>query len=587
MNTPLTLDYDTFTGRPPIMGRWAMVSSGHSLASLAGLRILEKGGNAVDAGVATGLCLNVLQSDFVNFGGVAPIIIYLAESGETVTISGLGTWPEQASCEYFLQNYDRDIPDGVLQSLVPSAPDAWITALREYGTMTFSEVAETAIDLADSGFPMHRFMSNTIKEHQQEFGRWPSLATIYLPQGRPPEPGELFFQRDLASTLRKMVAQEDRCRLQGRRAALTAARDEFYQGEIAHAISTFYAQEGGLVTSEDLAGFHVQVEKPVATTYRDYTIYGCGAWCQGPVLLQVLNILEGCDLASLGHNSTDYIHLLLETLKLAFADRHAFYGDPAFVDVPLEGLLNKGYAAERRALIRRGKAWPEMPPAGDPWPYMGRHGGLSRPGIEAALTDPRQRSHADTTYLCVVDRHGNAFSATPSDAAFLAPVVPGTGLVVSTRGGQSWVDPDHPSSIQPGKRPRLTPNPAIVLRNGKLFMTLGTPGGDVQCQAMAQCFLNIVEFGMNPQQAVEAPRFATFSFPATSHPHAYAPGQASIESRVSETTRRRLAQMGHRTVDWSPWSWKAGGVCTIVADHEQGVLIGGADPRRESYAVGR
>ena len=559
MNKQLALDYDTFTARPPVMGRWAMVSSGHSLASLAGLRILEKGGNAVDAGVAAGLCLNVLQSDFVNFGGVAPIIIYSAETQEISTISGLGTWPGRASCEYFLQNCSGDIPDGVLQSLVPSAPDAWITALREYGTLTLSEVAEAAIDLADHGFPMHRFMSNTIREHSREFSRWPSLAEIYLPQGRPPKPGELFFQKDLASTLRKMVAEEDLCRLQGRAAALTAARDEFYRGEIAHAISAFYTQEGGLLTYEDLAGFHVQVEEPAYTTYRDFTIYGCGPWCQGPVLLQALNILEGVGLTTLGHNSVDYIHLLLETLKLVFADRHALYGDPAFVDVPLEGLLHKEYAAERRSLIQESKAWPEMPPAGDPWPYMGRYDIPPPSSSSTPATNPLRRPEGDTTYLCVVDRHGNAFSATPSDAAFLAPVVPGTGLVVSTRGGQSWVDPHHPSSIQPGKRPRLTPNPAIVLRNGKLFMTLGTPGGDVQCQAMLQCFLNIVEFGMNPQQAVEVPRFVTDSFPATSHPHPYAPGQANLESRIPEETRRSLEQLGHRIVVWSPWNWKAGG----------------------------
>jgi gamma-glutamyltranspeptidase/glutathione hydrolase len=189
--------------------------------------------------------------------------------------------------------------------------------------------------------------------------------------------------------------------------------------------------------------------------------------------------------------------------------------------------------------------------------------------------------------LCVVDGSGNGFSATPSDAAFLAPVVPGTGIVVSTRGAQAWVDPHHPSSIQPGKRPRLTPNPAMVVRDGRLLMTLGTPGGDVQCQSMAQCLLNIVEFGMNPQMAVEAPRFATFSFPATSHPHAYAPGTANVEPRIAEATRAALAARGHRVADWSAWDWRAGGVCAIVADHGQSVLIAGADPRRESYAVGR
>lgn len=583
MGTSLQLHYDTFTARPAVMGRWAMVSSGHSLASLAGLRILEKGGNAVDAGVATGLCLNVLQPDFVNFGGVAPIMIYIAETQEMVTISGLGTWPKQASSEYFLQHCNGDIPSGVLRSVVPAAPDAWITALQRYGTMTFGEVAEAAIDLTEHGFPMHRFMATILKEHLKEIQQWPSTASIFLPNGTPPEPGTLFFQKDLATTLRKMVVQEDHCRLQGRSAALTAARDEFYKGEIAHTVAKFYAREGGLLTYEDLASFHVQVGKPVSTTYKGYTVYGCGPWCQGPMLLQTLNILEGLDLASAGHNSPDYIHLVLEALKLGFADRHAFYGDPDFIEVPLEGLLHKEYAAERRALIQKEKAFPEMPPAGDPWKYLGRQNkakvavtGRSSPAFEP-----------DTTYLCVVDRHGNAFSATPSDSGFNAPVVPGLGFVVSPRGVQSWVDPDHPSGIQPGKRPRLTPNPSMVFKDGKLFMVFGTPGADVQCQAMVQTFLNIVEFGMNPQQAVEAPRFATYSYPATHHPHPYARGKVCIESRIPEATCQTLLQRGHKVEDWSPWNWKAGSVCNILVDHEQRVLVAGADPRREAYAVGR
>ena len=357
--------------RPTIMGTREMVSSGHYLASLAAERVLTQGGNAVDAGVAAGLCLCVLQTDLVNFAGVAPIMVYLAQEERVVTLSGLGRWPQAASVAYFQEQCDSRIPLGVLRCVTPAGPDSWITALAEYGTMTLSEVMQDAITLAEQGFPMHSFMAANLCDAAGTYGQWASSADIFLPGGRPPEPGEVFVQRDLGRTMRRLCAAADDARSQGRSAALQAARDAFYRGDIAREIDAFYQSQGGLLTYEDLAAFHVQIEEPVRLSFRQYDIYTCGPWCQGPVLAQVLSLLEGYDLEALGHNSPAYVHLLTEALKLVFADRERYYGDPEFVDVPMPAMLSQEYAAARRQLISSDKAQAGMPPAGEPWACNG------------------------------------------------------------------------------------------------------------------------------------------------------------------------------------------------------------------------
>jgi len=576
--------------RPVVRGTTGMVVSGHHLATQAGVRILEKGGNAIDAGVAAGICLGVLQSDFVNFAGVAPIMVYLANSNEIKTISGLGPWPKGASVDYFMENFGGQIPEGIQRTVVPAAPDAWIQALRFYGTMSFEEVTRDAIYWAEHGFPMHHFMSNNVKEKIEGYKRWPSSAEIYLPKGRAPEPGEIFVQRDLAETIKKMVRVERKRKFAGRDEALQAARDEFYKGEIAEAVLDYHKKNDGLLRREDLEHFQSAIEEPLKTTYRDYEIYSCRPWCQGPVLLQALNLVEGFDLKALGHNSPEYIHLISEALNLVYSDREEFYGDPDFVDVPIIGLLSKKYADLRRGLIDKNNAWTEMPPAGDPWKWQGsgrkQSGQASQKRRGSSGNFGKSDRSLDTSYVCVVDRYGNAFSATPSDEAHTTPITPQTGLAVSSRGSQSWVDHNHPSSVQGGKRPRLTPNPSMVFRRGRLFMPFGTPGGDVQCQAMLQVFLNIVEFRMDPQEAVEVPRFATFNFPNSFFPHAYNQGLLDVEKRIEDSTFNQLKEKGHRAEWWPAWAWKAGGVCAIVVDSVNGVLLGAADPRRESYALG-
>ena len=577
------------TYRPPIMGRTHMVSSGQYLAAAAGYRILEQGGNAVDAGVASGIVINVTLPENTSFGGVAQIIIYMAESDELVTISGLGRWPQAANIEHFHRDHDSQIPLGVCRSVVPAAPDAWLTALERYGTMTFEQVVTPALELAEDGFPLparvQRAFAREAENRDGPMWQFPTLREVFMPGDRVMEVGERFVQKDLARTFRRLIEAEQSSSGKGREAAIRAARDFFYKGEIAEEIAKFMEEQGGLMTLDDLRNFSVTVEEPVRGQFREYSVYTCGPWCQGPVVAQALQTLQDDDLASLGHNSPNYIHLVAGALNAAFSDREHYYGDPDFVDVPINGLLTPEYTRARRQAIDMSKAWPEMPSPGDPWPYEGRNGGV--PEIRTAAASPGG-DLLDTSYTCAVDRWGNAFSATPSDASFWCPIVPGLGFIVSGRGSQSWLDADHPSSLQPGKRPRLTPNPAMAFKNGKLFMPFGCPGGDAQPQAMVQTFLNVAEFGMDPQAAIEAPRFKSASFPNSFWPHTYLPGRLIVENRIDADTRAELERRGHDVETIDDWGGMAmAGMSAIVVDQEKGAVIGGADPRRDTYAIGR
>lgn len=562
--------------RPSVSGVTHMVSSGHYLAAAAGYRILEQGGNAVDAGVASGIAINVTLPHMTGFGGVAPIIIYTAETDEVVTVSGLGRWPRSVSLELFRNTYG-EIPPGIPRSVVPSACDAWLTALELFGTMSFEQVVTPALDLTENGFPISHRLAAAISGSKTELGSSPESMAAFMPDGKPPAVGDTLRRTGLARVFRWMIDAE-RGASGGRECGVRAARALFYEGEVAERMVSFCQEQGGYLTMDDFAEFHVRIEPPETASYKGYQVYTCGPWCQGPSLLQVLNILEGVDVADMGHNSAAYIHTAVEAVKLAFADRDAYYGDPDFVEVPMEALLSKDYAARRREMIDPDRAWPELPPAGDT-------------GIQFASITPSSSPdgswEGDTSYTCVVDRWGNAFSATPSDGELRTPLVPEIGMAISTRGSQSWLDPDHASSLVPWKRPRLTPNPAMALRGGRLFMPFGTPGGDAQVQAMAQLFLNVVEFGMDPQQAIEAPRFVSMSFPNSFWPHAYRPGELAIESRVPGDVLSRLMDRGHKIERWADWEALTGGMCAIKVDRERGALFAGADPRRESYAIGR
>ena len=566
--------------QPVINGTRYMVSAGHFLATQAGFDILEAGGNAVDAGVAAGMALGVVHSDMVQFAGVAPIMIYMAEQDEVVTISGLGWWPKSANIDRFVKEFDGTVPIGLLRTVVPSAPDAWITALRKYGTMSFGDVAAASIRYARDGFSMHHVMRDYIVAHDDTYRKWDANAAIYLPGGRPPHVGENFVQTDLAGSIQYMVDEEAAAASRDRDAGLQAAHDAFYRGDLARIMVDYHRDNDGWLTEEDLSSYASAIEPPVRTTFMGTDIYTCGAWCQGPVLQQMISILKGYDLAELGQNSPAYIHLVAEAMKLSFADRERYYGDPRFVDVPLDALLSEAYAEERRGLIQHDRAWSELPPAGK---IGSQYGAIPVAAMTATGSPP---APADTSYCCVIDSDGNVFSATPSDVSWESQIIPGTGFCPSSRGSQSWAVPGHASAVAPGKRPRLTPNPAMALRKGKLAMPFGTPGGDNQTQSMLQILVNHLVFNMGIQDSIEAPRFMTHSQPDSFEPHKAYPGKLTVEGRIDEKTTDALSALGHDVERLADMTYKTAGVCAITKDLETGVLEGGADPRRMSRAMG-
>jgi gamma-glutamyltranspeptidase / glutathione hydrolase len=563
-------------GRAVIAARKHCVSTGHYLATQAAFQVLEAGGNAVDAGVAAALVLAVVHSDQVNVAGVAPMIIWLADRQESITIDGLGVWPAKASCELFEKEHGGQIPDGLLRTVVPAAPAAHIEALRRFGTLSFCDVAHFAERFAREGFVMYPFMSEQLQMVRPKIERWPSNAAVYLPGGEVPKVGELFVQADLAASLRYMMDEERAARARGvgRLEGLQAARNAFYRGDLARTITDFHQAHGGLLTMDDMAAFQVRLEQPVRTWYGDLQVHACGFWCQGPTLGQALNLVKKLDLRSMGHNSAEYVHHVAEALKLVFADREALYGDPRFQSEPLDWLLSEEYADRRRALIRPDRAWPGLPPSGQ--------GGVA---VQAGGPQARQDGPYDTSCVTVVDGRGNAICIAPSDVCSDTVLIPGTGLAPSSRGSQSWATPGHASCVAAGKRPRLTPSPAMLLKPGKLVMPIGSPGGDSQTQANIQAILNMTVFGMDPQTAIEAPRFITYSHPDSFAPHNASPGRLCLEGRFPREVADTLSALGHQVVIWPERLWRAGGVCTVRHDLERGVLEAGADPRRAASSA--
>lgn len=567
--------------QPPVHGTRYMISAGHILATQAGFDILEAGGNAVDAGVAAGMALGVVHSDMVQFAGVAPIMIYSAETRKFITISGLGWWPKAASLDYFVNECGGTIPKGLRRTVVPAAPDAWIKALDQFGTMSFADVASAAIRYARDGFSMHHVMRDYLVAHQETYRSFPSSASIYLPNDRVPEVGENFVQSDLARSIQFMADEEKAAAGNGRSAGLQAARDAFYKGDLARMMAEYHAENDGWLSRDDLAEFSSAIEEPVRHSYRGIDLFTCGAWCQGPVLQQMLSLIEGYDLPTMGHNSVEYIHTIAEAIKLSFADREHYYGDPRFVDVPLEQLLSEDYAAKRRALIDPEQAYAELPPPGS----LSSDSEPSSPA-QFSTSTASPPPPADTSYCCVIDKQGNIFSATPSDVSWDTPVIPGTGFCPSSRGMQSWAEHGHASAIAPGKRPRLTPNPALALKQGEWAMPFGTPGGDTQCQAMLQVLINAAQFDMPIQEAIEAPRFMTHSQPDSFEPHTAFPGRLTVEGRIDKGTSDALSDLGHKVERLDDMTYKTAGVCAITKDETTGIMEGGADPRRMSRAMG-
>ena len=589
-----TVSYDKGKAeRPIVRSTRGVVATGHLLASLAGLDILRRGGNAVDAGVAAGICLNTVHHDMTTFSGVAPIILYEASKGSVTSISGLGRWPKRASLEYFWEEQDGCFTHGIKHCVMPAAADAWTTVLANYGTLTLAEVMDAAIGYAQEGFPVHDFMAYNFQRGWDYIRSWPSSAALAAPDGSILAPGDILRQPNLARTFQAMVDAE-RTASGERKDRIRAARDYFYHGDVARAFVDFSKQHNGFFTMEDFHDFNVQEEPVYSITYHGYEVLTCGPWCQGPVLLQALAILKNFSLTSMEHNSAEYLHTVISALDLAFADREFYYGDPEFVNVPMTELLSERYNSARAGLIEPKKAFQELPPPGDPmngqatrrdyrWPPPGDWESVRHDVIKEAPLE------FDTSYVCVIDEAGNMFSATPSDTfttTLSGPIVPDIGLPFSARGKQSRLNPAHPSVIAAWKRPRLTPSPALVLKDGKPFMTIGTPGGDTQPQAMLQVLLNILDFKMDLQNAVEAPRGATYNYPGSFYPHQYRPGLMKLEGRIRPEVAEKLVAWGHTVESWPAKTWQAGSVFVATAPTTNGVHQAAADHRREGVALG-
>lgn len=564
---------------PPVRGTREMVAAANNHEVEAGFRLLAQGGNAVDAGVAAVLAAAVTEQARFGLGGEMPLIIKM-NGKPAIVISAVGTAPERATVAYYRgrspEPWERPgemppIPaQGIRAAILPGVFDGLILALRRYGTKSFAEVAAPAIEYAE-GFPIGEEFVSFIARNQRLLVLWPSSSAFFMPEGRLPQRGEFYRLPALANTLRALAAAEKKTR-GNRDKKLRAVRDLFYKGDIARRIAAFSEANGGLITAGDLAGFAAEEEQPVCGSYRGYEICKPGFWTQGPVMIQALNILEGFDLKSLGHNSPEYLHVVLEAVKLAFADRDRYYGDPKFSKIPAETLLSKEYAAERRKLIDPDRASMEHRP------------GALAPPLPPPTSGASSAAVQDTTCVNVVDRAGNVFSATPSGAWLPSVIAGDTGIPLSTRLQSFVLTEGHANQLAPGKRPRVTLSPTLVLKDGKPYVAMSTPGGDNQDQAMIQALLNLIEFGMTPQEAVEAPRFQTEHFYSSFGHHEFVPGKVNLEGRIPKATADQLIAKGHRVQITGDWSNASAPTMIRIAAR---VLDAGADPRRGRFVFGR
>jgi gamma-glutamyltranspeptidase / glutathione hydrolase len=555
--------------------------------SMAGLRMLLAGGNAFDAAVAAGFAAAVVEpTASYTLCGECVAVVHDARTRAMHAVSGQGTAPGLATLEFFRgRGLDR-IPTGPgpqahLSFTVPGAVDAYLTVLETFGTKTVSEVLAPAVDCAERGFPMYEYMHRmlAIPETRPQFDVYPPGGTaVFYPNGQVPAVGDLFVQPALARTLHRLVEADAQAR--GDRAAgIGAARARFYRGDIAAQIGAFSERLGGLLRAADLAAYRARLEPPLRMAFAGREIVGQSAWTQGPVLLQALGMLATFDLRAMGHNSSRYVHVVTEALKLAFADRERYYGDAP--NVPLTELLSPAYARARAAHIRLDRAAAEAPPAGDP------RGGRP-PAAMGASTRPAAAGVAEaaadgTTHIAAIDRDGNMICLTPSGGVFRkSAFMPELGCTLSTRSEMFVLEEGHPNALVPGKRPRTTLVSYLVCENGEPTMTFGCPGGDDQAQADLQLVLNVLVFGMNPQQAVEAPRFSTQTLVNSFYPRVYRPGQLNVEAGIPERTRAELRALGHVVTEIG-----ACGIGAVVTrrDPQTGVLSAGADPRRSTYAL--
>lgn len=590
-----------FTTRPEIRGTFGVATSTHWIASSVGMSILEKGGNAFDAAVATALTLQVVEPHLNGPAGDMPAIFYSAKTGKVEVLCAQGVAPEAATIEHYTEQGLTLIPgSGLLATVVPGAFDGWMLMLRDHGTMTLREVMQPAIDYARDGHPMLPRVANTIAGLADYFAtEWPSSAAVWTPGGTAPEPHALFRNPDLAATYDRLASSEGATREAQIDAARSAWREGFVADTIfdylkdAHVMDVSDAPHSAVLARSDMAEWQATYEEPLSYDYHGWTVHKTQAWSQGPVLLQALAILKGIDLGAMDPNGADFVHTVIEAMKLAYADREAYYGDPDFSEVPMEYLLSDAYNAERRKLITA-KASMEQRPGRVPGfehladAYLDRSTRDFNVGNVAAqeptmshLTEKR----GDTVHLDIIDRWGNMVAATPSGGWLQSnPVIPGLGFPLNSRAQMFWLDDGLPTSLAPKRRPRTTLTPSMAEKDGTQLV-FGTPGGDQQDQWQLIWFLRFAHFGMGLQECMDQPLFHSMHFQGSFFPREVKPGEMMIEPNVGEEVIADLRARGHVVTVAEPWTV---GRLTAALREPDGMLRAAATPRlMQAYAVGR
>jgi len=568
------------TMKAPARGADYAAASMMPQATLAAEHVLRSGGNAFDAIVAGQAVLGIVQPTANGMGSDAVLLIYDAKQKKVFSLNAEGTSPKLATIEWYKKNKDGKLPvnDTLLSATVPGVVDAWYILLSRWGTKSFADLLAPAIEIAERGVPIGRTLNSAAML------KYPTSRAVYgPPDGTRWQDGQLWKNPDLARTMLRLVeAEKEAASKGGREAGLKAARDRFYKGDIAREMAKFSEENGGLFRYEDFASYSAKVEEPVSVNYRGYTVYKNPSASQGPAELMALNILEGYDLKKMGLNSAEYIHTSVEAMKLAMADRDTYLGDMDFVRIPYSGLLSKEYAATRRKLIDPAKAALDFRP-GDVAPFASDWTPIARP--RDVTTRGVADHEGDTSYISVVDRERNMISFTPSlHSGFGSKIVVGNlGFIFNCRGDYYSLVPGHANALEPGKRPRSTLQGTLVMKDGKPLLVTGSPGGDDQCLRTLQTLLNMVDFGMNMQQAIEAPRWATRGFPASPFPHTMYPGDLSLEGRIPDTVRAELVQRGHKVAMRDPWSMNAS--AGVMIDWANGTVSAAADPRVAALAL--
>ncbi|GAA3092844.1 gamma-glutamyltransferase [Rhizobium viscosum] len=591
-----------FTTRPEILGTFGVVTSTHWIASAVGMSILEKGGNAFDAAVATGFTLQILEPHLVGPGGDMPAIIYSKRKDKVEVICAQGPAPAGATIEHYTSEGLRLIPgDGLLATVIPGSFDGWMLMLRDYGRLSVRDVLEPAIYYAENGHPLLPRVSATIKGLAEFFEKeWPTSYETWVPGGSVPEPHSSFKNPVLAETWKRIIAEAEA--KQGREAQIEAARDAFYRGFVAEKIANYLktaevmdasgSRHKAVLTADDMANWSATIEEPQTYDYHGWTVAKIGPWGQGPVFLQTLSILRDMDIASMEPDGADFVHTVTEAMKLAFADREIYYGDPKFAEVPLDQLLSDTYAAARRKLITDEASFDLRPGklSGFERQYDATMEMLGADSKTGAVYEPTMahltEKRGDTVHIDVIDREGNMVSVTPSGGWLQSsPIIPGLGFCLNSRAQMFWLKPGLPTSLAPGKRPRTTLTPSLALYEGRPTLAFGTPGGDQQEQWQLSFFLRYVHHKMNLQAAIDQPLFHTSHFPGSFYPRTREPGGLMVEGNFSAAVLDSLRARGHKLTVAEPWTI---GRLTAARRDADGLLRAAATPRlMQAYAVGR